>query len=131
DGTGVGLLGEIHPNVAAVFGLAQRRVCVAELEILALVRPAWSRDPMPPISVYPPVVEDLAFVVEEQVTARQVQDALLAVGKGLVTDIALFDVYRGDALPVNHKSLAYRLTYQSLDHSLTEKEVNQLRNRLA
>lgn len=131
DGAAVGLLGEIHPNVAAAFGLAQRRVCVAELQILPLVRPAWSRDPMPPISVYPPVVEDLAFVVEEQVTARQVQDALLAVGKGLVADIALFDVYRGDALPANHKSLAFRLTYQSLDHSLTEKEVNQLRNRLA
>ena len=126
------MMGELHPQVRSAFGLPSVRVSAAELRIDPLVRPHWQLDPMRPISVYPPVVEDLAFEVAEEVSNRSTEDAIWAGSGGeLLQSVELFDVYRGDPLPPGRKSLAYRLTYQSLDHSLREKEVAALRQRIA
>ena len=129
-----GIVGELHPQVRNAFGLGNNRVVLAELNIAPLVRPSWRISPMAPISVYPPVVEDLAFVVSEEVTQRRLRDAILAGGgsgqASLLSSVELFDIYRGGALPVGYKSLAYRVTYQSQDHSLKDKEVNRLRQRI-
>jgi phenylalanyl-tRNA synthetase beta chain len=85
---------------------------------------------MQPISAYPPVVEDLAFEVAEAVTVQQVQQAIRQGGDERLTLVELFDIYRGDPLPAGHKSMAYRLTYQSLQRGLNEKEVSHLRQRI-
>ncbi len=130
DGQAVGLLGEIHPQVRAAFDLGAARVNVAELRIKPLLKPHWELQPMQPISNYPPVVEDLAFEVAEEVTAQQVQQAIRQGGDDRLVTVELFDIYRGEPLPVGHKSMAYRLTYQSLQRSLTEKEVTHLRQRI-
>ena len=129
-----GIVGELHPQVRNAFGLGNDRVVLAELNIAPLVRPSWRISPMAPISVYPPVVEDLAFVVSEEVTQRRLRDAIMAGGgsgqDSLLSSVELFDIYRGESLPVGYKSLAYRVTYQSLDHNLKDKEVNRFRQRI-
>lgn len=130
NGNVVGLLGEIHPQVRAAFELSNNRINVAELRLQPLLKPQWELQPMQPISTYPPVVEDLAFEVSEEVTAHQVQQAIRQGGDERLVAIDLFDIYRGDPLPVGHKSMAYRLTYQSLQRGLNEKEVNHLRQRI-
>ena len=130
DGESLGLMGEIHPQVRSAFGLPNIRVNAAELKLRSLIKPHWSPDPMPPISNYPPVVEDLAFEVREDVTVRRIENAIRKAGGPLLVDVALFDIYRGDPVPAGHKSVAFRLTYQSLDHSLREKEVTSLRKRI-
>ncbi|MBI3958376.1 MAG: phenylalanine--tRNA ligase subunit beta, partial [Chloroflexi bacterium] len=126
----LGIVGELHPKVRAAFGLGDERVCVAELHVGPLVRPSWQLSAMPPISVYQPVSEDLAFAVDEEVTVRRVRDALVAGGGDLLVDVELFDIYRGAPLTVNQKSLAWRVAYQSAERSLTEKEVSTLRARI-
>ncbi len=130
----LGVVGELHPSVRNAFGLGNERVVLAELNLAPLVRPSWQISQMTPISVYPPVVEDLAFVVPEDVTQRRLLDAIVDGGgrnrDSMLTAVELFDIYRGDPLPVGHKSLAYRVTYQSMAHSLKEKEVNRLRQRI-
>lgn len=130
DGQPAGLLGELHPQVRAAFNLPPLRICIADLLITALIKPAWSVDPMRPISTYPPVVEDLAFEVDAGVTARALEDAIRAAADSRLVAVELFDVYRGEPLAAGRKSLAYRLTYQSTERSLTEKEVTALRNRI-
>ena len=128
-----GIVGELHPQVRSAFGLGDERVVLAEFKIAPLVRPSWRISPMAPISVYPPVVEDLAFVVREEVTQRRLRDAILQGGGGRASSLSsveLFDIYRGESLPVGYKSLAYCVTYQSLDHNLREKEVSRLRQRI-
>ena len=131
QGEHLGIVGELHPRVRNAFGLGNERVVLAEIDIDPLVRPSWRVTQMAPISVYPPVVEDLAFVVAEEVTQRRLRDAIVdGGGRGkaaMLTAVELFDIYRGESLPIGYKSLAYRVTYQSLDHSLKEKEVNRLR----
>jgi phenylalanyl-tRNA synthetase beta chain len=126
----LGLLGELHPQVRAAFALPDVRINLAELRIAPLIKPQWSFQPMQPISNYPPVVEDLAFEVAEEVTAHQIQRTIRSMAGELLTTLELFDIYRGDPIPVGHKSMAYRLTYQSPTRSLNEKEVMHLRQRI-
>ncbi len=130
SGERLGLMGEIHPQVRSAFGLPATRINATELRIQPMVRSHWQLDPMRPISVYPPVVEDLAFEVDEIVTNRNVVDHIQDAGGELLVEVELFDVYRGEPLPEGRKSLAYRLTYQSLSHSLQEKEVSAIRRRV-
>ena len=125
-----GLIGEIHPQVRAAFDLPAVRVNAAELRIAPLLRPHWQHEPMTPISAYPPVVEDLAFIVDESIAVRKVENAIKAAGGALLTEVELFDLYRGEPLPVGSKSLAFRLTYQSQDAVLRDADVARLRERI-
>jgi len=129
-GESEGFLGELHAQVRAAFDLPAARICLAEIRIEPLIKPSWSLEAMAPISNYPPVVEDLAFVVSEDVTARQVFDAIRKGGGPLLVTVELFDIYRGPSILPGHKSLTYRLVYQGLDRSPTEKEVAALRDRI-
>ena len=126
----LGLMGEVHPAVRNAFGLPNARVCLADLRIEPLVKPDWSIEPMTPISNYPPVVEDLAFEVTENVTIQQTRDAIKQAGGDLLVEVDLFDVYRGEPLAEHHKSLAFRLTYQSPTRSPNEKEIAKLRKKI-
>ena len=92
-----GIAGELHPRVRNAFGLGNERVVLAELNVAPLVRPSWQISQMAPISVYPPVVEDLAFVVPEEVTQRRLLDAIVDGGgrdkDPMLTAVELFDIY--------------------------------------
>jgi phenylalanyl-tRNA synthetase beta chain len=126
-----GILGEIHPLVLRGYDLpTSARVYVADLAIAPLVKPGWRLQPMKPISAYQPIVEDLAFVVGEEVTSAEVQAAIRKAGGNILTKIELFDIYRGQPIPAGHKSMAYQLTYESLEGNLNESRVQDLRNRI-
>ena len=125
----IGIAGELHPLAAAGFDLEGRRVCLAELLVEPLARPAWRTAAMPPISNYPPVVEDLAFVVADEVTAHQLGAVIRRAGAPLLIGIEVFDLYRGEPLP-GTKSLAFKLTYQSHESTLGSAEVTEARRRI-
>ena len=126
----LGLIGELHPTVRSAFGLPNVRINAAELRIEPLRKPQWELQPMQPISTYPPVVEDLAFEVAEAITARDVELAIRQSADERLVAVEIFDIYRGEPIPVGYKSMAYRLTYQSQQRGLNEKEVTQLRGRI-
>ncbi|MEM7531053.1 MAG: phenylalanine--tRNA ligase subunit beta [Chloroflexota bacterium] len=126
----LGLMGEIHPQVRNAFDLPSIRVNAAELRIEPLVKPSWNLMPMQSISNYPPVVEDLSFEVSEAVTVRMVEEIMRGSGGKILADVELVDIYRGEQIDANSKSLSYRLTYQSIDHSLSEKEVTKTRKKI-
>ncbi len=126
-----GILGELDPRVLLEFDLpTTARVYVAEIEIKPLIKPSWRIQPIRPISNYPPVVEDLAFVISEEVTASQMLEAIRKSGGSVLSKVELFDVYRGQPIPTGHKSLAYQLTYESLEAPLKENQVVAVRNRI-
>ena len=129
-GKGEGVLGVVHPLVREAFDLPATTICLAEIRIEPLMKPSWSLEVMEPISAYPPVVEDLAFVVAEEVRAQQVVEAIRQARVALLTNVELFDVYRGQPIAEGQKSLAYKLTYQSVEKSLTDEEVAAARNRI-
>jgi phenylalanyl-tRNA synthetase beta chain len=130
-GTVLGVLGEVHPLILQAYDLpTSARVYVADLAIEPLVRPGWRLQAMKPISNYPSVIEDLAFVVREEVTSGEIQGAMRKAGGNLLTRIELFDIYRGQPVPEGHKSMAYQLTYESHEGNLTDARVQDLRNRI-
>ncbi len=130
-GSSLGIMGEIDPQVLHNFDLPpEARVYAAQIHISPLIKPSWQLQPMIPISNYPPVVEDLAFVVADEIPAVQVLDAIRDGGGSLLTKVDLFDIYRGSQIPPGHKSLAYNLTYESTEKPLTEKQIVDIRNRI-
>ena len=126
----IGVMGEIHPLVRESFDLGTQRVCLLEVDLEALLAQVPSSYYYEPVSRFPAVTEDLALVVDEAVRAVQVRDAIARAGGQLLQRIELFDVYRGAQIPEGKKSLAYALTYQALNRTLTDKEVNKLRARI-
>jgi phenylalanyl-tRNA synthetase beta chain len=83
-----------------------------------------------PVPSYPPVLEDIALIVDEDIPAAKVEALIAQTGGKTVTDVALFDVYRGDQIGKGKKSLAYSLTYQVEDRTLTDEEVAKIRNKI-
>jgi phenylalanyl-tRNA synthetase beta chain len=133
-GVEIGLMGELHPSVRQAFDLPDCRVTVAELdleELLAQVPPAWFVEPLSP---YPVVFQDLAVIVGEAVPAAAVQDLIAEAGGFLLKTVQLFDVYRGAPVPEGKKSLAYALTFQSPDKTLSDaavaKQIDRIIQRL-
>ncbi len=130
DGEAVGVMGELHPLAREAFALPEQPICVLEFDLDPLLAHWGSPRQMVPLSTHPPVYEDLAVVVDEEVPAVRVRDLITRTGAPLLRSVTLFDVYRGAQVGSNRKSLAYRLTYQAEDRTLTDEEVGQLRDRI-
>jgi phenylalanyl-tRNA synthetase beta chain len=127
DGRVVGHAGELHPRVCATLELPPR-TSVMELDVDAL--PAAEVPVGPPISAFPPVYLDLAFVVAESVTAAELESAIRESAGELLEGVRLFDVYTGPQLGAGRKSLAYSLTLRAPDRTLSGEEAGAVRDRV-
>jgi phenylalanyl-tRNA synthetase beta chain len=133
-GRAAGWFGELHPKVAEAFGLGVRQVLVGELDLEVVRAAVPARHLYEPVSKFERALRDVAVVVEGTVPAERVEAEVRAAGGELLRDVRLFDVYRGENVPAGHKSLAYALTYQADDRTLTDKEIDtahkKIENRL-
>jgi len=130
DGQPVGWLGELHPLVRKQYDLPHQPVLIADLDLDRLLLKVDERYKVAPVPEYPPVKEDLAVIVDEAVPAVSVQAAITAAAGNLLAGLTLFDVYRGAQVGAGKKSLAYSLTFQAPDRTLTDAEVAKLRARI-
>ncbi|MBI3994217.1 MAG: phenylalanine--tRNA ligase subunit beta [Candidatus Lambdaproteobacteria bacterium] len=128
--TPLGAVGELHPRVAQAFGLGAHPVCALEFDLEALLVLWQDGHQMTPIFPHPPVYEDLAFIVDAALSAGDVQRLIAQTGRPLVTDVRLFDLYQDSRLGEGRKSLAFALTYQSLERTLTDQDVAKVRARI-
>lgn len=126
----LGIVGEIHPKIAKRFELPEQPICVAEIDMSNLLAHWEQNYEVSPLSIYTPIYEDLAFVVEESVPAGAVESLILKVGETLLEKVQLFDVFRGERVGQNKKSLAYALTYQAYDRTLTDQDVKPIRKKI-
>jgi phenylalanyl-tRNA synthetase beta chain len=118
----IGLLGTLHPDLARSLDLSGEPV-VFELDIEALHKLSKSQTKYAKESRFPPVLRDLAVVVDEATEAGRVYSAIMDAGFELLRDARLFDVYRGPGVETGKKSLAFSLRYQAMDRSLTDADV--------
>jgi phenylalanyl-tRNA synthetase beta chain len=125
----LGTLGEVHPETLRNFDIPQP-VYLLDLDAEALFAAAGSHPGFRPLSRYPDIERDSAFLVDEAVSAQQVFDALRQVRLNDLESIVLFDVYRGASLPAGKKSLAIRARYRALDRTLTDDLVQNLHGKL-
>jgi phenylalanyl-tRNA synthetase beta chain len=122
NGKAIGTFGELHPAVAAAFDFSDVVVLAAEIDLDALLAGASEMHRVRSLPTTPPVLQDIAFVVKDEVTAAQAEAVIRKAGGGLLKDARLFDVYTGEPVPAGHKSLAYSLVYQTDERTLTDKE---------
>ncbi|NOZ72889.1 MAG: hypothetical protein GXP38_13425 [Chloroflexi bacterium] len=123
-------MGELHPLVREAFDLPQQPVLVADLALDPLLPLIQRAIHVRPFSEYPPVKEDIALIVDENIPAGVVEELIRQTGGALLTDVQLFDVYRGKGIPAGKKSLAYSLTFQSPSKTLTDKNTAKLRRKI-
>ncbi len=126
----LGVLGELHPAIQKRWDLGERPVLAAEINMEALLECIPIRRESLPVPAYPAVLEDIALIVDEGIPASRVEELIRQTGGRLVTDVQLFDVFHGDQIGTGKKSLAYSLTYQSMEGTLTDGETAQVRNRI-
>jgi phenylalanyl-tRNA synthetase beta chain len=115
----VGHAGELHPKVIEALGLP-KRTCAMELDLDAI--PIQKHRPAPQVSPYPPVLLDVALVVDATVPVAEVSQALSSGGGDLLEDMQLFDVYTGEQAGEGKRSLAYSLRFRAPDRTLTVEE---------
>lgn len=125
----VGTFGELHPLVRKSFGLPDQPVCVAELELDLLLDVALGTA-YQSVSRFPAVREDIAVVVDEAISAAQVEATIWNAGGKLLREVRLFDLYRGEQIGAGRKSLAYRLVYQADDRTLTDDDATRIRAKI-
>lgn len=122
DGKTIGYLGELHPVVAANYELPQKAV-VFELDMRAVVEMADKEIVYEAISKFPAIQIDLAFVADKSVAAGDLEKAIAAVGGEYLKQIELFDIYEGDRIDADKKSLAYNLVFRAKERTLKAEEV--------
>ncbi|MGH3369561.1 MAG: phenylalanine--tRNA ligase subunit beta, partial [Nocardioidaceae bacterium] len=127
DGAVVGHGGELHPTVCKAFGLPVRSA-VAEVDLDALVAASAPVVPAPSFSTYPVAKEDVALVVDANVSAAMVAGTLQEGAGPLLESVRLFDIYTGEQIGAGKKSLAYAMRFRATDRTLTEAEVAQARD---
>jgi phenylalanyl-tRNA synthetase beta chain len=125
----IGVVGEIHPSVAESFGLTGR-VVAGEIDVHALVveRAPWQYHAP---SVFPAVVFDLAFAVPTAVAASVVMDAVRSAAGELLDTIDVFDVFVGDSVGEDLKSIAVKIRLRAHDRTLTDEEITPVQKAIA
>ena len=129
-GAYVGSFGELHPEVAARFKLTAAKVMYAEFAVEPLIRQQQRLHAIEALPTTPAVLEDIALVVNADTPASEVEAVIRQAGGQLLKDVLLFDVYTGDQIPAGKKSLAYALTYQDENKTLTDKNAAKIRRKI-
>jgi len=129
-GSEVGWLGELHPLVCREWDIEAAAGFEIDLAPLLAAATAGNED-FEDLTTFPAVRQDLAVVVEEDVAAATVRDAVLAGGGELLRSAEVFDLFRGEQLGEGRKSLALRLEFRAADRTLTDEEVAELRESIA
>jgi phenylalanyl-tRNA synthetase beta chain len=127
DREAVGIIGQVHPRVAAAFDI-KVDVAMFELDIDALLPHLSGTAPYEPVSSFPPVEQDLAIIVADDVPAARALELIRS--SPLVRSVSVFDVYTGPPVPPGRKSLAFAISFQSSDRTLTDAEVSRQRERI-
>ncbi|TFV55953.1 phenylalanine--tRNA ligase subunit beta [Mycobacterium sp. PS03-16] len=121
----VGYAGQLHPAVIERAGLP-KGTCAVELDLDAV--PITEVLPVPRVSPFPAVFQDVALIVADDVSAQNVVDAVRSGAGELLEDVRLFDVYTGPQVGEGRKSLAFALRFRATDRTLTEDEASAARD---
>ena len=123
DDTFLGVIGEVHPS------LCKEEIYVCEISLNKLMQEI---KPLKYVaaSIYPEIVKDVAFVVAKNLPVEEIMAEIKKVGKEILTNISIFDVYTGPNVLETEKSVAFKLTFQSNNRTLQEEEVMAIFNEI-
>ena len=129
DGVTVGYLGEIHPDVADNYKIGERTY-VAVIDMPSMIPFTTFDRKYTGIAKYPAVSRDISMVVPKDVLVGQIEDVIEQRGGKLLESYQLFDIYEGAQILAGFKSVAYSITFRAKDHTLEDKEVGAVMNKI-
>ncbi len=125
----VGFFGTVHPQIQENYGL-RRPVFAFEADVSRLFQQSTAEPAFHEIPRFPAVDLDLAMIVDDSVGWGSLEHLVRQTGSPLLKRVHLFDVYRGEGVPEGKKSLAFNLSYQAADRTLTDSEVDHIQKRI-
>ena len=124
QGSEIGIIGKLHPNIT------KDEVYVFEINLTKLLTNRTSKMQFKEISKYPSIVKDVAFIVKKDITSASIEKTIKKAGGRLLNNIKVFDVYTGENVSSNEKSIAYSLTFSDANRTLSEEEVMKVFNNI-
>jgi phenylalanyl-tRNA synthetase beta chain len=125
NGEVLGIIGEIHMDVCENYDI-NTRVYIGQLDFSKIIELTNFDKRYKPLPKYPSMTRDIAVVVDEDILVGNIEKIILKHGGDLIESIKLFDIYRGDQIPENKKSIAFSITYRSYERTLRDKEINDI-----
>ncbi len=125
----IGYFGEVHPSVAADYGIEQR-VYIAEIKLDILLGIEKRKTVYKALPKFPAVERDFAMLVERDVPVGNIEKAISSGAGRICEKIKLFDIYEGSQIPEGKKSVAYSVWLRSPDSTLTDKEIDEVNAKI-
>ena len=116
----VGMVGKLHPSIE------KEDVYVLEINLVKLLSKRTGKMKFKEISKYPEISKDLAIVVDKNISADEIAKLIKKAAGALLTKTEIFDVYEGVNIPKNKRSIAYSLSFGTMDRTLTDEEINNI-----
>ena len=129
DGTVIGYLGEVHPEVSETYGIGER-VYIANIDMPEIVARANFDLKYKGIAKYPAVTRDISMVMEKSIMVGQVEEVIRKCGGKLLEECKLFDVYEGSQIKEGYKSVAYSISFRASDRTLADQDVNTIMDKI-
>ncbi|EQB90205.1 phenylalanyl-tRNA synthetase beta chain [Clostridium punense] len=125
----IGVLGEIHPDVANNYGM-DVRCFIAELNLDLLMKNSNMDRKYKALPKFPAMTRDIALLVDDEVLVQDIEDTIKKQGGGILESVKLFDVYKGKQIPEGKKSIAYSIVYRHSEKTLTDNEVAKVHDKI-
>ncbi len=129
DGESLGIIGEIHPDVAEEFDI-DAKVYIGELDMELLMGKTVFDVRYSPLPKFPSIKRDIAVLLDTDIEVGEIENILRETGGDLVEGIELFDIYTGEQIPEGKKNVAYALTFRAKDRTLKDQEVNLVMEKM-
>ena len=129
DGTVVGYLGEVHPDVADNYGIGTRAY-IAVIDMPEIVKKATFDRKYTGIAKFPAVTRDISMVMPKEILVGQVEEVIEKNGGAYLESYALFDIYEGEQIKKGFKSVAYSIVFRAKDKTLEEAEITSAMNKI-
>jgi phenylalanyl-tRNA synthetase beta chain len=129
DGETVAVFGEVHPETAKKYDISDR-IYVAEVYIDKLFTLKTETKIYKPLPKYPSVTRDFAFICKKELPVGEIIDTMEKAAGKLCENVELFDVYEGSQIEAGKKSVAFSVYLRSADSTLTDKEIEEISNKI-
>lgn len=121
----IGIIGEVHPDVSENYSI-KKRAYLLEINFDAIIKHGDLTRKYKPLPKYPAIVRDVAIVLNKDIMVQEIEEVILNNGKSLIDEVKLFDVYEGEQVPEDMKSVAYSIVYRSYERTLKDDEISKL-----
>ena len=123
------VLGEVHPDVTENYGI-DVDCYIAEIDLDQLFEAAKMTKSYKALPKFPAVTRDIALLVDDSVLVADIEEAIRKAGGNLVEKVQLFDIYKGEQIPADKKSIAYAIAYRDENKTLNEKDITKVHDKI-